>query len=291
MNISRIAARTAVAGITTALAASAMVGVTTGSANAATAAGDYTCAAPGFFPETTFPMTVDVPLLPPSAPAGFPITPGLLSFTSTLTIPAAVAAGLGTAGVDGGRADDYTIAFGAKGVVDAPIVFDESTPQEDGSVVFSGSGANAAFTTPAAGTYSVDLPTEFTLTPTSGGSPLPVTVTCTTTDPASLGSVTTTKQVTTAKATAPKPVKKSAKAKVPVKVTNEYSADGGAPANGKVTAKEGKKVLGTATVKNGKATITLSKLKPGSHKVVVSFKGDGYNANAVAKAITVKVKK
>ena len=289
MNLRSITTRTAVAGAVTALAAGALVGAGPTRANAATAATNYTCSAPGMFSDT-FAMHIDVQLLPPSAPAGFPIGEGVLGFDASLTIPAGTAALL-PAAINGGKSDDYMVSFGTEGHVEAPVVFTERTANEDGSATFTGTGSNKPLILPGAGTYVVAMPETFTMEPTASGSPLGITVTCTSDAPGSLGSVTLTKQASETVAKAPKPVKKTQKAKVTVKVTNEYAADGGAPVSGKVTAKEGKKVVGTATVKNGKAVITLKKLKPGTHTVVVSYGGDQFTDKSAAPAIKVKVKK
>ncbi|GAB2444795.1 hypothetical protein GCM10027062_26390 [Nocardioides hungaricus] len=274
MKLRSITLRAAVAGATTALAAGALVAATV-PANAATASTDYTCTS-AFF-EDTFPMNIDVPLLPPSAPAGYPIAQGQLSFSADLTIPAATAAFL-PATVDGGQSDDYSVGFGSEGSVAAPIVFDERVDNEDGSVTFNGAGANEAFSTPAAGTYAVTMPASFTLVPTSGGTALPFEITCTSDAPGSLGDITLTKQASAATA---KAVKAGKKYKVNVTVTNEYSTP-----TGKVVAKLGKKSF-NATLKKGKATITLPKSAKGK-KVTVTYKGDGFTQAAKT---TVKVPK
>jgi hypothetical protein len=275
MKLRTITTRAAVAGAATALMAGGLVAGTATTASAAAASTDYTCSS-AFF-EDTFPMNINVPLLPPSAPAGYPIDAGLLSFSADLTIPAATAAML-PGSVDGGQAEDYSVGFGTEGSVAAPVVFDERVNNEDGSVTFNGSGANAAFSTPAAGTYAVTMPETFTLVPTSGGAALPFEITCTSDAPGSLGDITLSKQASGMKA---KAVKAGTKYKVTATVTNEY----GTP-TGKVTTKLGTKTF-SGTLKKGKAIITLPKSAKGK-KLTLNYKGDGYTQAAKT---TVKVPK
>ena len=276
MNLRSIATRTAVAGATTALAASALVGMSTTTANAATASSDYQCTSP-LGDLGTFSVSIDVPLLPPTAPAGYPIDQGLLSYSGTVVVPAQTAALLGQAGVDGGKADDFAFAIGSALDATAPGTYTKGDANPDGSVNFTGSGANDAFTLPKAGTYAVMMPESFTFTPTSGGNPLPVTASCTTTAPGKLGDVALSKQASTIAAKA----KKTSKGySLTATVANEY----GTP-TGKVVAKLGKKSY-TGTLKKGKAVIALPKTAKGK-TVAVSYKGDGYSEAAKT---SVKVK-
>ena len=277
MNFRSITTRTAVAGAVTALAAAALVGVGSTAANAAAASGDYQCTSP-VGDLGTFPVSIDVPLLPPSAPAGFHISAGLLSYSGLVVVPAQTAALLGQFGVDGANADDFTFAIGSALDVQAPGTYvDSDTPNEDGSVNFEGSGANQAFDLPKAGTYAVMMPETFTFTPTSGGTPLAVTATCTSTAPGKLGDVTLTKQTSTIAAKASKTAKGY---KLVATVANEY----GTP-TGKVVAKVGTKTF-SGTLKSGKVTIALPKSAKGK-TVPVTYKGDGYSKSAKT---SVKVK-
>jgi hypothetical protein len=282
MKFRSITARAAVAGATTALIAGGLVAATNSSAQAADASGDYTCAVPILGP-TTFPMTVSVPLLPPTAPAGFPVDAGLLSYTSTVTIPASAAGPLASFGVTGGTIDDYTMNVGSK-AVHAPGTYVGDAPAEDGSVTMQGTGANDAFSLPAAGTYAVTLPSAFTFSPTTASGPLmiggqPVNVACTSAAPGTLGSVTLTKQVSTMTGKAAKAGKGY---KVTAIVKNEY----GTP-TGKVTTKLGTKSF-SAPIKNGKAIIALPKTAKGK-KLTLKYKGDAYSAPAKA-SVTVPKK-
>ncbi|HRK47769.1 MAG TPA: hypothetical protein PK324_19200, partial [Nocardioides sp.] len=159
MKFARLASRVAVGGVSAALATAGLVGITTTSASAAPVTSTYSCVNP----LATFPadVTVDIALLPSTAKAGFPIPAGLLTFTSSFKIDNTTAGGLGLLGVTGGKSDDFGTAFGAT-VAPAPVVW--NTASSDAThTTFSGSGANAAFTLPEAGSYTVTLPKSFTL--------------------------------------------------------------------------------------------------------------------------------
>ncbi len=276
MNLRTIATRTAVTGAVTALAAGALVGISTTAANAASASSDYQCTSP-VGDLGTFPVSIEVPLLPPSAPAGFHIDQGLLSYTGTVVVPASTAQLLSSFNVDGANADDFTFAIGTALDAKAPGTYTKGDANPDGSVNFNGSGANAAFDLPKAGTYAVTMPESFTFTPTSGGNPLPVAATCTTTAPGKLGDVTLTKQTSTITAKAAKTTKGY---KIVATVKNEY----GTP-TGKVVAKLGTKSY-SGTLKSGKVSIALPKSAKGK-TVAVAYKGDGYSKPAKT---SVKVK-
>ena len=276
MNFRSITTRTAVAGAVTALAAGALVGMSTTAANAASASGDYQCTSP-LGDLGTFNVSIEVPLLPPSAPAGYNIGAGLLSYEGVVVVPAATAAALAGYGVDGGTADDFAFAIGSALDATAPGTYTKGEANPDGSVNFNGTGANEAFVLPAAGTYAVMLPESFTFTPTSGGNPLPVTATCTSAAPGKLGDVALSKQSSTLTAKAAKTAKGY---KLTAIATNEY----GTP-TGKVVAKLGTKKY-TGTLKNGKTVINLPKSAKGK-KVTVSYNGDGYT-KAAKTSVTVK---
>jgi hypothetical protein len=289
MNFARIASRVAVGGVSAALATAGLVGVTTTSASAATATTNYTCSVPGVFTDT-FPVSVTVPLIPATAPAGYPVPAGLLSFTSTLTAPATIAPTLTGLGINGAKSTDFGTALGDK-VAPAPVTWGTATTNPDTSVTLSGSGSNAAFTLPEAGTYAVNMPKQFTLIPTVNGNPFPASATCTSAAPSTIASITLSKQPVQIKAKAPKSAKVGKVVTVKGKVSNDYSKTGGEAVTGKVTVKDGKKKVGTAKIKNGKFTVKVKGLKVGTHSLTVSYKGDGFTDKGVSKAIKVKVTK
>ena len=270
MNLRSLTARAALAGATTALVAGGLVVATDTAANAAETTGDYTCAIP-ILGNQTFPLMVSVPLLPPTAPAGFPVDAGLLSYSSTITVPAAAAGPLASFGVVGGAIDDFTMDVGSLAVA-APGTYTATPAGSDGSVVMEGTGANEAFSLPAAGTYDVKLPAAFTFVPMTASGPLQiggqaVSVPCTSDAPATLGSVTLTKQVSTMTAKA----KKTATGyKVTALVSNEYTSP-----TGKVTTKVGSKKY-SGTINSGKAVLKLPKSAKGK-TLTLKYAGDSYS--------------
>ena len=271
MNLRSLSARAALVGATTALVAGGLVVATNTSANAAETTGTYTCAVP-ILGNQTFPLMVSVPLLPPTAPAGFPVDPGLLSYSSTITVPASAAGPLASFGVVGGTIDDFAMSVGST-VVNAPGTYTANAAGSDGSVVMDGTGANEAFNLPAAGTYDVKLPASYTFTPMTASGPLQiggqtVNIPCTTDAPATLGSVTLTKQVSTMTA---KAKKTSTGYKVTALVSNEYTSP-----TGKVTTKVGSKKF-SAPINNGKAVLKLPKSAKGK-SLTLKYGGDAYSA-------------
>jgi hypothetical protein len=158
---------------------------------------------------------------------------------------------------------------------------------------FSGKGANAAFLLPAAGTYAVAMPKQFTLQGTNAsGQPVAgATAACTSAAPSALGSITLSKQASVTKVKAAKKVKSGAVESVKIKVTNDYSKQGGVVPTGKVTIKDGKKTLGKGKLKNGKVTIKVKKLSVGTHKIVVKYGGDSYTEKSKSKTLKVTVTK
>lgn len=291
MKFAHLTSRLAVGGVATALATAGLVGATGTSASAAPVTSNYSCVSPlGTFPAA---VSVDIALLPSTAPAGFPVPAGLLSFNSSFIIDNTVAGGLAGLGVTGGKSDDFGTAFGAT-VAKAPVVWNTVTPNTPTptQTTFSGKGANAAFTLPAAGTYAVNMPKQFTLVGTNAsGQPVAgATAVCTTTAPAQIGTITLSKQASKVKAKAPASAHKGDVVSVKGKVTNEFQKTGGPVPTGKVIVKDGKKKVGTAKLKNGKFVLKLKGLKVGAHKLVVSYKGDSFTDKSKSKALKVVVK-
>src|SRR4051794_9277278 len=191
MNLARLASRVAVGGTAAALATAGLVGATGTSASAAPVSSTYTCTSP--IGPITAGVTVDIALLPPTAPTGFPVAAGLFSFKSNLTISNATATTLGTFGVTGAKSDDFGTAFGAT-VAKAPVVW-TGPPTSDGTnTTFAGKGANSAFLLPAAGTYTVAMPKTFTLIATNSSGGTVASAPCTTTAQATIGTITLSKQ-------------------------------------------------------------------------------------------------
>jgi hypothetical protein len=287
MKLAQIASRVAVGGVSAALATAGLVGVTAATAQAAAVSSDYVCTSP--FGPIAANISVDV-AVPATAPAGFQVPAGLLSFKSNLTVSNATASSLNGAGVTGGKSDDFGTAFGAV-VAKAPVVW-SGPPTTDGTnTTFPGKGANAAFQLPAAGTYSVTMPKQFTLVATNSSGGTVTTANCTTAAPAQIGTITLSKQASTTKAKAPKSAHKGDVVTVKVTVKNEFQKTGGVMPTGKLIVKDGKKKVGKGKLdKKGKATIKVKGLSVGTHSLTVVYKGDAYDQSSTSKAKSVTVK-
>jgi Bacterial Ig-like domain (group 3) len=292
MKFARLASRVAVGGVSAALATAGLVGVTSTSASAAPVTTNYTCATPlASFP---IPVSVDIALLPSTAPAGFAVPAGLLSFNSTATVPGAAQTALDSlpgGPVTGGKATDFGTAFGTT-VAPAPVAWTKPAAADgSGNWVYTGKGSNGAFLLPKAGTYSVNMPSKFTLLATNASGATVATATCTNAAPSALGSITLSKQKSTVKAKAtPASAKKGATITVKGKVKNEFSKVGGVAVTGKVIIKDGKKKVGTAKIKKGKFKASIKGLKVGSHTLTVLYKGDDFTDKGTSKALKVTIK-
>jgi hypothetical protein len=288
MNIRRITARTAIAGATTALAAGALVGISTTAANAETVSNNYTCVNSIFNITFDIPMSVTGDLPVPQYWAGANVAPDLLNITAEATVDPAVAGQLSAFGVTHARADDYSIALGSS-TVPVPIEGDFVTDDE-GNVTWQASGANEAFTTPDPGVVDGSLPAAFTLTAESSAGDVPFACTLGEGETASklVNDFTLLKQSSSTTAPAKAAGKVGKAVKLPVSVSS--TSLGGPVSSGKVVAKEGKKVLGTATLKKGVASINLGKkLKAGKHTITVTYQGIPSVGGSSAKTVlTVK---
>jgi hypothetical protein len=287
MKFARLTSRLAVGGVTAALATAGLVGATATTASAAPVSSTYTCTTA--FGPVSGSVSVDIALLPPTAPAGFPVAAGLFSFKSNLTVSNATATQLGTAGITGAKSDDFGTAFGET-VAKAPVVW-TGPPTSDGTnTTFVGKGANAAFVLPKAGSYTVAMPKTFTLLATNASGATVVTAPCTTTAPATIGTIVLSKQAVTIKAKAPKSAKHGAVVSLKGKITNEFVKTGGPEVTGKVIIKDGKKKVGTAKIKKGKFKVKVKNLSVGSHSLTVLYKGDDYTDKGVSKKLKLSVK-
>jgi hypothetical protein len=290
MNLVKLSSRVAVGGVAAALATAGLVGVTATTASAAPVSTTYACTAAG----STFPVpvTVDIALLPSTAPAGFPVPAGLLSFNTTLTIPGAVQPILDGLTVTGGKSTDFGTSFGDT-VAAAPAAWTKPAAADgSGNWVYTGKGANGAFTLPKAGTYAVNMPKTFTLLATKADGSTAITATCTNATPATIGNITLSKQAAAIKAKAPKSAKAGKAITVKGKITNDYVKTGGPAVTGKVTVLDGKKKVGSAKIKNGKFKISIKKgLTAGSHNLVVTYAGDDFTDKGKSSKLKVTVTK
>lgn len=272
MNLRSIAARTVVAGATSALAAGALVGVTATGANAATVSNTYTCSntALGFTFDQAISVTGELPV--PQYWAGAAVPEKLLNISVDATLDPAVAAGLSGAGVTKARSDDFSIALSTTKV---PVPIAGDIASEGGTTTWKATGANKPFMTPDPGQANGLLPQAFTLIGESAAlGDVPLSCTLKTGETAqTLASINLLKQSSATEVVAKViKAKKGKAAKVPVSVTS--TSLGGPVSGGKVVAKEGSKTVGSGTLKAGKVVLKLSKkLKVGKHKITVSYVG------------------
>ena len=298
MKFTTLSRRTAAAGAASALVAGALVGATTTAAQAAPVTNTYTCTTPVGPQEVV--LDSDAPGIEglPSLPAGLTVPPQSLSVTNKFTISDSFHDTLAGFGVENlaipgfsGSVGDATVpvdgvAVTVSGMVDnGDGTWSTDSTDTDGDPV-EGTGLNGTFETPAAGTYDVLSPSEFTIETTLGGNP--VSVPCVLnagTEPGSYDQLTFVKNDSTSKATAVNsPVKKGDTAKVKVKV----SAPNEVP-TGKVILKKGTQKLDSGTL-NAKGVVTLKYTAKavGKNKLKAIYKGDGYtNKSSDAVVVTV----
>jgi len=283
MNLRSIAARTVVAGATTALAAGALVGVSTTAANAETASSTYTCKAPADAYVSDFAITVTGGLPVPQFWAGAPVPQGLVSITVTSPLSAEQATALGSFGITGAHSDDFALGFGPSSV---PVPIDGDFDSTSGSTVWAAEGSNNPFTTPNPGPNDIVLPSAFTMTTeNAGGDFLPLACTIKEGETAAtlVPGYVLNRQLSATTATS------KASKKPTIAVTVVSKSWGQTMPTGKVVAKEGKKVVGKGTVKGGKAVIKLAKtLKAGKHKVTVTYAGTPSLKGSSAKVVVTK---
>lgn len=289
MNLRKFTTRAVVAGATTAIAAGALVGVTSTAANATTVSNNYSCDMPGLVTfATAVTVTGELPL--PYYWAGATVPGGIVTpITVSATVPSAVSGLLAGAGVTGAKSDDYALALG-NGSAPFPVAGGFETT--GGATTWEASGSNADFVTGDPGLVDGFLPTSFTLVPTKDDGSEVGSLTCTLTDAAPAEIVTDFELMQQKSATSAPAVKVKKGKKATLKASVVSTSVSGSPVTGgKVTAKEGKKVLGTATLKNGVAKLDLGKkLKPGKHKITVTYAGIPSVAGSSGKT-TVTVKK
>ncbi|MDN4171515.1 hypothetical protein QWY28_01020 [Nocardioides sp. SOB77] len=287
INLSRTARRVAVAATSAAVAGTALVGATTGTAHAATVTTDYTCSL-GTLYSGTFPLTVTGDLPVDQYWAGAAVPAGLLNVTAKATVPADAAGLLAAAGVDGAEARDFAFEVGT---ASAPVPLAGDFTTENNVTTWNGAGKNGTFVTPnpTSAPVAVVLPDAFTLT-TKQGDEDSAELACTVAEGVTPGTVDTIgfiKQTDTSVAVAKKTIKVKKGKAVVVPVTATSNA---APTLGKVVATKGAKKLGQATLKNSKANLKLGKLPVGTHKVVVKLVGTPALQAATTK-VTIKVVK
>ncbi|MCW2833055.1 MAG: hypothetical protein JWN68_1008 [Nocardioides sp.] len=284
MQLTALPRQIAAAGAVGALAFSALA--IAPAANAGVATNGYLCvnAVAGTVPVT---VATDV-TLPPTAPAGFDVPADLLDVKNKVTISNADKGKFTAFGVTKVDMTDYKltlgdVAVGAGSLAVAPSAFVDNG---NGTSTADINGKNAAFTTPAAGTYVVSAPTTFKLLATLGSGQNAEFVCNSTAAPTSVGSVTIddNESITTAKA-------RAVEAGMPAKVKVKVVAPNEVP-TGKVIAQIGSKRVARGVV-NAKGRVVLEVkakfLTQASNKVKVKYLGDDYTGTSKTK-VFVKVK-
>jgi hypothetical protein len=294
MNLRQIA----VAGVSTAIAAGALVGATGAPANAVvTGNADYTCTIPGS--PAPVPLNVgvsgDIPVS--SLPAGTKIDGLQIPMDATLTVPAAMATYLKTTyGVNhvSTSSDDFAFELGTasipvEGLATAEPV--EVVTNED--LVLPNKGVITEVSVPGPGEYFISLPNDFntliaTDSPSEQAQNLPAACTLNPGEDPKVTPFTVTKQGATVALKAPAKVKKGKALKI-----NTTVKGANLPATGKVTAKNFKtgKTLATGKLKKGKALLSVKSLKKtGTYYIDVLYGGDKNTAPSQA-SLVVKVTK
>ncbi len=288
MNFRRISARAAVAGVTTALAAGALVGITTTAADAATGTALYNCTNPytaDVIPLVTS-VSADLSGLPP-LPTGFTAPEGSLPVNVTFTVPAEVIAGLKANGFTelGAAGGDVNLPFGNVKVPLSGVAVDKAPFPESGDMTLSADATNGSFKLPNPGSQAVKMPASFLVTATNNVIDLPLTCAIDGEQP-TITSLTVIKQDPSVVGKAPTKVKKGTAFNIKVTVM------GNKPGTGKVVAKDGSKKIGTGTLKAGKTTIKITNglSKVGTHNITLSYAGDK-SSNPAQGGVLIKVTK
>lgn len=282
MNLRRLTARVTVAGISTAVAAGALVGLGTTAADAASGTATYTCSLGGSTLPVAMTAAADLSAYP-SLATGSPVAANLVSLDLSFTIPAEVVHALVTTFHQdqiGGGSSNLAFPMGTGSVPIqafsiAPVALSDGSPATLATKV-----ANGAFKLPDAGNAAITMPKSFTLTTPLGSLP------CTTSSQPTLTTYTISQQTASVSGKAPKSVKKNKKFNIAATVAGLNRT-----ATGKVVAKAGKKVLGTGTLKNGKAAIKVKKGLKKTTKITLVYSGDKNTKAGQSFPIKVTVKK
>jgi hypothetical protein len=268
---------------TSALTAGALVALTAPAATAGVATNNYSCvnAVAGTIPVN---VVTDV-TLPPTAAAGFDVPADLLDVKNKVTIPNQAKALFTQFGVTKVDMTSFQLTLGegtvgAGALTVAPAAFVDNG---NGTSTADVNGKNAAFSTPAAGTYAVNAPATYTLVATLGNGATAEFACTNAAAPTAVGSVTIDKNASTTEATPAKkvtPLGKKTKLKVVVAADNEVPT-------GTVTVMLGKKTVGKGVLNaKGKAKIALKKALPaGKTKVKVLYPGDDFTEKSKDKVV------
>ena len=194
MNLRRLTGRAAAAGAVSALAAGALVGISTSAAQAAGPAGvGYICHNAAF--NADVPVLVGATGFPSQLTAGKPVPAGAVPVSFTLTrevLDGMAAKGIKDVGVS---SNELALAIGSTSVGMTGVNVAKAPAPATGDMVMTAASQNAQFVAPAAGTYDLQLPSVFKATVDTNLAPLAVD--CTIVDPstAKIASVTSTAPV------------------------------------------------------------------------------------------------
>lgn len=265
MNLRRVTARVAALGVSAVLGGSALVGLTVGTADAATANNTYTCTTALGPVDAVLTVSGDLPT--DSYWAGAPVPPSIVSVTAGVD-PATAGLLATVLHATSLRIDDFALGMGTA-AVPAPL----SGALTGGN--WAGAGSNQAFVTPDPGATPITMPSAMTVKALVGD-------VVAATLPCALKTGQTSAQVASINL-----LQQSSSTTAPAKVKGRYGKAASFPAtvkstsmgmpvtSGKVVAKEGRKVVGSGSLTSqGIAKIKLSKkLKKGKHKLSVVYAG------------------
>lgn len=293
MKFTTISRRIATTGAVSAMAAGALVGVTTTTATAAPeVTNDYTCSVPGLAGPYNVTMLTNAVGIEgfPAINAGASLPAGLLSVTNHVTIPAEAYGLFSNFGVDNVTFGDFAADFGATKVgvtgmgADVADMVDNgdgtygfNAPKDDPATPGVEGALNQAFVVPVAGEYDILMPTAFNIVANNADDAAIATIVCDLAvgqTAAALHHILVVKNDTTTTGHATKKqFAKGTKAKVLATVTG-----GNMLVGDKVLLKKGTKTLDSALLNDlGKAVLSTTKLPVGKNKLKVVYKSTGYN--------------
>jgi hypothetical protein len=254
--------------LTTALVAGAFTALGP-AAYAGSGTSTYSCDFSPLLGSVDVPMAMTMPDLP-DLPAGAPLPPGsfgvdmVFTLTDPLVTLLSSVTGLSLSGMSLGG---------------VPIPIQSTSFGSPSGLSLPATGSNGAFTLPAAGSYPLTMPQSFDLTGTYLATP--VSVPCTTSSAAGLGTLTTTSGTTPGDSlTTAKPVKKrihkGKRARISTCVVAVTPLPLSIPASGDVVVKKRRKVIGRGSLDPTTGAVTIRTLKfkkPGRYRLKVRYLG------------------
>ena len=166
MKLRKISHRAVVAGATTALAAAALVSVTSTAADAATGTANYECTHPyGPAIPLTLSATADLSAFPPFA-SGFSVPEDIVAVDVALDLSPEVVAQLKQNGITsvGATSTGMNFPFGSSAAPLKGFDVPSAALPETGGFTMAADTANEAFALPEPGTLDLLMPASFSLT-------------------------------------------------------------------------------------------------------------------------------